>query len=133
MTTIKAISKWLLAVLMVFAGVMHLLSPNFFLKIMPPYLPLHLELVYLSGVFEIALGICLLIPRVSRFAAWGIIALLIAVFPANIYLYQHQVIVPASPTIHLLRLLFQGVLIWIALWHTQKGIARDDLDRHLHS
>ena len=52
---------------------------------MPPYLPLHLELVYLSGFFEIALGLLLLVPRFSRLAAWGIIALLIAVFPANIY------------------------------------------------
>ncbi len=121
MTTIKTMSQWLLAVLMVFAGVMHLIRPNFFLKIMPPYLPLHLELVYLSGVFEIGLGICLLIPRFSRFAAWGIIALLIAVFPANIYLYQHQDIVLASPTIHLLRLLLQGALIWMAFWHTRKS------------
>ncbi len=126
MTTIKTISQWLLAVLMVFAGVMHFISPNFFLKIMPPYLPLHLELVYLSGVFEIGLGICLLIPRFSRFAAWGIIALLIAVFPANIYLYQHQELVPASPTVHLLRLLLQGVLIWMAFWHTRKGVSTSD-------
>ncbi len=121
MTTIKTISQWLLAVLMVFAGVMHFISPNFFLKIVPPYLPLHLELIYLSGAFEIGLGICLLIPRFSRFAAWGIIALLIAVFPANIYLYQHQEIVPASPTAHLLRLLFQGVLILMAFWYTRKS------------
>ena len=121
MTTIKAVSQWLLAILMVFAGVMHFNSPNFFLRIMPAYLPLHLELVYLSGVVEIGLGICLLFPRFSRFAAWGIIALLIAVFPANIYVYQHQEIVPASPTAHLLRLLFQGVLIWMAFLHTRKS------------
>ncbi len=121
MTTIKTISKWLLAFLMVFAGVMHFISPKFFLKIMPPYLPLHLELVYLSGVFELGLGVCLLIPRFSRFAAWGIIALLIAVFPANIYVYQHQEIIPASPTAHLLRLLFQGVLIWMAFCQTRKS------------
>jgi len=119
MTTIKTIFKWLLAMLMLFAGVMHFVSPGFFLKIMPPYLPLHLELVYLSGVFEIGLGICLLIPRFSRFAAWGIIALLIVVFPANVYLYQHQEIVPASRTVHFIRLLFQGVLILIAYWQTR--------------
>jgi uncharacterized membrane protein len=63
MTTIKSISQWLLAVPVVFAGAIHFISPNFFLKIMPPYLPLHLELVYLSGVFEMVLGICLLSPR----------------------------------------------------------------------
>ena len=76
---------------MVGAGTLHFIKPDFYLKIMPPYLPLHLELVYLSGFFEIALGVLLLVPRLSRFAAWGIIALLIAVFPANIYVYATRV------------------------------------------
>lgn len=98
---------------------MHFIRADFFLKIVPPYLPLHLEVVYLSGVCEIALGIALLIPRFSRFAAWGIIALLIAVFPANIYVYQHQEVVPATPTVHFIRLLLQGVLILWAYWHTK--------------
>ena len=120
MTTIRMISKCLLTLLMVGAGVMHFINSGFFLKIVPPYLPLHLGLVYLSGVCEIALGIMLLIRGVSGFAAWGIIALLIAVFPANIYLYQHQEIVPATPTVHLLRLLLQGVLILWAYRHTKR-------------
>lgn len=118
MTVVRVISKYLLSLLMILAGVLHFVRPGFFLKIMPPYLPYHLELVYLSGVFEIALGISLLIPRLSRIAAWGIIALLIAVFPANIHLYQHQEILPAAPGVHLLRLLFQGVLIWMAYLQT---------------
>ncbi len=118
MAIMKTILKWLLAVLMLVAGVLHFVSPGFFLKIMPPYLPLHLELVYLSGAIEMGLGICLLIPRFSRLAAWGVMALLIAVFPANIYLYQHQEILPASPTVHLIRLLFQGVLIGMAYLQT---------------
>lgn len=118
MAIIKTIFKWLLAALMLVAGVLHFVKPGFFLKIMPPYLPFHLELVYLSGAIEIGLGICLLLPRFSRFAAWGIIALLIAVFPANIYLYQNQEILPGSPTLHFLRLLFQGVLIWMAYLQT---------------
>ena len=54
------------------------------MTIMPPYLPLHLELVYLSGLCEAALGVLLVVPRFSRLAAWGICVLLIAVFPANI-------------------------------------------------
>ena len=120
MMTIKTISQWLLSLLMVFAGVMHFVNPAFFLKILPPDLPFHWELVHVSGVCEVVLGILLLIPRFSRFAAWGIIALLIAVFPANIYLYQHQEIVPASPTVHFLRLLLQGVLIGMAYWHTHR-------------
>lgn len=119
MNRLKTTSKYVLAILMIFAGTMHFANPAFFLKIMPPYLPLHKELVLLSGAFEIVLGVLLLIPKLSRLAAWGIMALLIAVFPANIYLYQHQEILPASPTIHLLRLLLQGVLVLWAFWHTR--------------
>src|SRR5450432_901161 len=99
--TIRTISKYLLALFMVGAGTMHFINPDFYLKIMPPYLPLHLALVYLSGFFEIALGVLILVPRFSRVAAWGIIALLIAVFPANIYLFEHQDVLPAPPIIHL--------------------------------
>ena len=109
----------MLAIFMVGAGTTHFVNPDFFLKIMPPYLPWHLPLVYLSGLFEIALGVLLLVPRFSRLAAWGIIALLIAVFPANIYLYQHQDLLPASPLVHLLRLPLQAVFILWAYWYTK--------------
>jgi uncharacterized membrane protein len=117
---LRMIFKFLLTLLMVGAGVMHFMKPAFFLKIMPPYVPYHLELVYISGFFEIVLGLMLLIPRYSSSAAWGIIALLVAVFPANIYLFQHQEIVPASPFVHLLRLVLQAVLILWAYWFTRR-------------
>ena len=119
MRIVKTASKYALAIFMIGAGVMHFVNPEFFLKIMPPYLPLHNELVLLSGVFELLLGVLLLVPRCSRLAAWGIIALLIAVFPANIYLYQHQEILPASPIIHLMRLPLQGLFVLWAFWHTR--------------
>jgi len=119
MSRTKTASKYLLAIFMVGAGTMHFVNPDFYTKIMPPYLPFHLELVYLSGFFEAALGVLLLVPRFSRLAAWGIIALLIAVFPANIYLYQHQELLPASPMLHLLRLPLQAVFILWAYWHTR--------------
>ena len=119
MKRIQSISKHVLAVFMIAAGTMHFVNPGFFLKIVPPYLPLHKELVLASGVCEILLGFLLLIPPCSRWAAWGIIALLIAVFPANVYLYQHQEILPASPLIHLLRLPLQGVFVLWAYWHTR--------------
>ena len=119
MSRARSISKFVLAIFMIVAGTMLFVNPDFFLKIMPPYLPLHQELVLASGVCEILLGVLLLIPRCSRLAAWGIIALLIAVFPANIYLYQHQDILPASPLVHLLRLPLQGVFILWAYWHTR--------------
>ena len=121
MSRTKAISKFVLAIFMIAAGIMHFVNPAFFLKIMPPYLPLHKELVLLSGVFELVLGVLLLIPQTSRMAAWGIVALLIAVFPANVYLYQHQDILPASPSVHLLRLPLQGVFILWAYWHTRSA------------
>jgi uncharacterized membrane protein len=74
----------ILAVLFVLAGVLHFAVPQFYLRIMPPYLPWHLELVYLSGAFEMAGGLGLLIPSLRRVAGWGLIALLLAVFPANV-------------------------------------------------
>lgn len=119
MNAVKAVSKYLLALFMITAGIMHFVNPGFFLKIMPPWLPLHKELVLVSGVFEVLLGVLLLVPRISREAAWGIVALLIAVFPANIYLYQNQHILPASPVVHLLRLPLQGLFILWAWWHTR--------------
>jgi uncharacterized membrane protein len=119
MVTIKTLTKLPLTALLVGAGSMHFVRSDFFMKIMPPYLPQPLLLVHISGVFEIVLGLLLLVPQYARFAAWGIIALLIAVFPANIYLYQHQEIVPASPLVHLLRLPLQGLLILWAYGYTR--------------
>ena len=119
MTRTKVISKYVLAIFMISAGIMHFANPKFFLNIMPPYLPLHRALVLVSGICEVLLGVLLLIPGYSRWAAWGIVALLIAVFPANVDLYQHQDILPASPIIHLLRLPLQGVFVLWAYWHTR--------------
>ena len=119
MKKIKVISKTLLAFFLIIAGTLHFVRPEFFLKIMPPYLPLHKELVLLSGAVEILLGVSLLIPRLSRIAAWGIMTLMFAVFPANIYLFQHQEILPAPPLVHMLRLPMQAVFILWAYWHTR--------------
>jgi len=81
-------------------------------------------LVLLSGICEVLLGILLLVPKYSSLAAWGIVALLIAVFPANLYLYQHQDILQASPIVHLLRLPLQGVLILWAYWHARGAVKK---------
>ncbi len=117
----KLVGKWLFGVLFVVAGMLHFVAPAFYMKIMPPYLPLHRELVFASGVAEVGLGLLLLIPRTSRFAAWGLIALLIAVFPANIYVYQNRESFPQlSPLAHLLRLPLQGVLILWAYLYTRR-------------
>ena len=119
MSRTKAVSKYVLAVFMIGAGMMHFAKQDFYVKIMPPYLPAHYELVILSGIFEVVLGALLLVPKLSSLAAWGMIALLIAVFPANIYLFQNPDILPAPPILHLLRLPLQGLLILWAYWHTK--------------
>ena len=88
---------------------------------MPPYVPWHLELVYVSGVIEAALGVLLLVPRCTIFAAWGLIALLIAVFPANIHMALHAELFPEyDPVFYWLRLPVQGVLVAWAFWFTRK-------------
>jgi len=88
---LRAISRWVLAVAMVAVGVLHFVNPQPFLDIMPPWIPWHLAMVYISGFFEIAGGVGLLIPQTRRAAAWGLIALYIAVFPANIHMAVNDV------------------------------------------
>ncbi|HEV7998666.1 MAG TPA: MauE/DoxX family redox-associated membrane protein [Planctomycetaceae bacterium] len=119
MRIFKTVSRYVFAMFFVAAGILHFKNPDFYLKIMPPYVPLHLEMVYLSGVAEILLGAMLMFSDVQRLAGWGLISLLIAVFPANIYAYQHQELLPAAPLLHLLRLPLQGLLILWAYWYTR--------------
>ena len=78
-------------------GVLHFTNPAPFLTIMPKYLPWHLELVYLSGFFEVLGGAGLLISSTRRLAAWGLIALLIAVYPANINMLVNDVYLDDMP------------------------------------
>jgi len=126
MRVFKIILKYLLCVFFVMAGINHFINPDFYLSIMPPYLPWHLFLVYLSGFFEIALGVMILIPPLTRVAAWGIIALLIAVFPANIHMAINPLLYPDISSIALwLRLPLQGVLITWAYWYTRPDFSRN--------
>ena len=124
MRIIKTVLKWLLAIAFIFAGINHFINTDFYLSIMPPYLPWHLAAVYLSGIIEIILGIMLLIPKTQKLAAWGIILLLIAVFPANIYMAMNVEKFPQfSPTMIYLRILLQFVLIAWAFWFTREELA----------
>ncbi len=76
--------RWVLATLMTLAGINHFIVPATYTAMIPDALPAPLALVYISGVAEIACGLGLLLERTRRLAAWGLIALLVAVFPANI-------------------------------------------------
>ena len=76
----------LLSLVFIVAGPLHFVYPAGYLRIMPPYLPHPLALVYLSGLAELLGGAGLLIAYTRRAAAWGLVALLIAVWPANVYM-----------------------------------------------
>lgn len=119
-STLKTGSRYLFGGLFILAGINHFLMPHFYARIMPPYLPRHRELILLSGAIEIALGALLLTNRYRRLAAWGIIALLLAVFPANIYMASNPQLFPTlSPTALYLRLPLQMVLIAWAYLYTR--------------
>jgi uncharacterized membrane protein len=110
------------ALFFVAAGSLHFLRPEPYVKIVPPFIPLPLVMVYISGVAEIAGGVGILLPAVRRAAGWGLVALLIAVFPANVYMAMDHVQATANPLpVWLLwaRLPLQFVLIWWTLWCTR--------------
>ena len=119
----KRILLYLMGAFYIFAGVNHFLRPEFYVQIMPPYLPWHLELVYLSGIAEIVCGVGLLIPRTRVLAAWATIALLIAVFPANIHVALNDVVMPGQTEglgiWNWVRLPFQFLFIAWAWWYTR--------------
>jgi uncharacterized membrane protein len=100
--------------LFVVAGSLHFVNPRMYEQIMPPYLPAHRELVAISGAFEILGGIGAVVPRTRNAAGWGLIVLLIAVFPANLYMATDNMkfakLVPAW--ILYARLPLQLALIW---------------------
>ena len=82
---------------MTVAGMLHFLFPRGYARIVPKQLPSPKALVYLSGVAEIAGGVGLLVPPVSRAAAWGLIALFVAVFPANVYMAVNRIGFSSKP------------------------------------
>ena len=118
---VKVISVFVMGIFYVIVGVKHFQNPSWFVQIIPPILPYKYELVYISGFFEVLLGILLMIPRFQSIAAKGLMALLICVYPANIYLAQtNGVALGISPLIAWGRLPFQFVFIGLAYWHLKE-------------
>lgn len=117
----KAVSIWLIAAIFVGAGVMHFIKPKLFAAIVPPFLPNALLLVYLSGVAEILGGLGVLVPAFRVWAGWGLIALLVAVFPANVYMAMEAEKFGIAPVWLWLRLPLQFVLIAWVWWATKAG------------
>ena len=116
-----------MSLLYVIVGVKHFTNTDFFVAIVPPIINWKEEAVLISGVIEVTLGVLLLFNQTRKLAAWGIILLLIAVFPANIYLYISDLprnIIGISKNQALLRLPFQIPLIIIAYWHAKEKYSK---------
>lgn len=121
MHIVRLVLKVIFALFFIGGGVNHFINTAFYVNIMPPYLPWHTELVYISGVVEIVLGIGLLIPKFCVISAWGLVALLVAVFPANLHMYLNAELFPdASKTGLLVRLPLQLVFIFWAYRYTKR-------------
>ncbi len=118
----KTVLRWVLTVFMVVAGINHFIAPGPYVAIMPAELPAHLALVYASGVAEILGGLGLIWPSTRRFAAWGLILMLLAIFPANVNMAINQLPLGGRATpswVLWARLPLQLVLIAWAWWYTR--------------
>jgi len=119
---LKLAALVLLAGVMIAIGVLHFVRPKPFVRIVPKFLPAPLTLVYVSGFFEILGGVGLLIPDTRAWAAWGLVALYVAVFPANIYMLTNNISLNPNKPIPRwalwLRLPFQFLFIAWAYWFT---------------
>tara|TARA_B100000575_G_C22523206_1_gene338590 strand:- start:33 stop:371 length:339 start_codon:yes stop_codon:yes gene_type:complete len=102
----------------IYVGIDHFNNPNWYVRIVPPIFPYKLEVVYFSGVLEILFGVLLLIKRFRFFASWGLIVLLLSVYPANVYLaVTNGTVLDISSAAAWLRLPFQFLFIALAYWH----------------
>lgn len=122
MNRAKPALRWLLAVAMVAVGITHFTDPRFFVRIVPPFVPWPWAAVYVSGLAEVLGGLGLLVARTRVAAAWGLIALFIAVFPANVHMAVNHIQPGGEPLpvwAMWARLPFQGLFIAWAWWFTR--------------
>lgn len=122
----RIVLKYLLVAFFVLGGINHFLRPDFYLNIMPQWIPAHSFLVALSGATEIVAGVMLAIPRTSRWGAWFIIAHLVVFFAVHIDMIVNAERYPDMSAAALwVRLVMQFVFIgWAWLFTRETGIAR---------
>ncbi|MEP6715289.1 MAG: DoxX family protein [Terriglobia bacterium] len=124
----RGIFRYLTGAFFVCTGALHLVLPATYLKIVPPYIPAPLAMVYISGVAEMLGGIGLCIRALQRAAGWWLVAVLIAIFPANLYMAMEKIQFTERPLPTILlwgRLPLQALLIWWVLEASrQKGPRR---------
>ncbi len=116
---VKMVFRYVFALVFILAGLNHFLRPQLYASVVPPYLPWPLVLVYVSGGLELLLGAALLVPATQTLAAWGLVALLAAVFPANLYMAQNAAAFGIAPVFLWLRLPLQAVLMAWAYAYTR--------------
>ena len=117
----RAIVRACIAGLFLVTGTIHLLHPALFFPAMPPWIPFHFACIVISGVCELlgGLGLLMPLPAMRRAAAWGLTALLVAVFPANIHMALAHVQIHGFPRhvwVEWARLPLQPLLVWAVLW-----------------
>ena len=120
----KSVTIYTFSFFYLVVGIKHFKDVNFFVSIMPPYIPFHEFFIYLSGFFEILFGFLLLFKRTRKFAGIGLIYLLVFVFPANVHLYLSEVAqksLSITQNDALIRLPFQLPLMIIAFWHAEEN------------
>ena len=119
----KILTAYILGFFYFNVGITHFTNPDFFLIIMPTYIPWQEFFVYLSGVFEILFGLMLFFKKTRTYGGLGIFILLIFVYPANIYLYESyeaQELMKITKEGSLVRLFFQIPLLVLAFWHSKE-------------
>ena len=117
---LKVITILIMSCFYMNVGVKHFVEPEWFLQIMPPNFPHHYQAVYGSGFFELLFGFLLINPLTRFIAGWGIIFVMITVFPANLYLAVNDgAVMGISKELAWGRLPFQYVFIGLAYWHAQ--------------
>lgn len=119
MPTIRIIVLYIAALLFIIAGISHFRKERLYIKIMPPYIPYHRIMVLISGIAEIVLGLGLLLSKTRVYAAWGLILLLIAVLPANIYMATSGKFHRIPSVLLWLRIPLQFVLVWWIYQYTK--------------
>ncbi|MEO9887742.1 MAG: hypothetical protein ABJR05_17075 [Balneola sp.] len=119
------LSSIIIGLLFIAIGIYHFVNPTFFVKIVPDYIPNHKAMVFWSGVAEVVGGIGIMIPQTKTYAGWGLILLLIAVFPANIDMFIKAYQKHGMTTytwLTLLRLPLQFILIYWVFWAAELKI-----------
>lgn len=117
-----------LSLLFINIGIDHFVNPDFYRNIMPAYLPMHTEAIYISGFFEILGGVAILFPKLRSMAGWGLVLLLIVVFPVNIHMAVNPNLFPDIPLSFLyIRLVLQFIIIYWTYFATQLPPQKDVL------